>query len=51
MDKSEAANLWVPLALTVMGGLASSTFFTLYIVPSIYMVFDDFHRLFRRNRY
>jgi len=50
MDKSEAANLWVPLALTVMGGLASSTLFTLYIVPCIYMVFNDLHRLFRRSK-
>lgn len=48
IDKSEAANLWSPLALTVMSGLVTSTFFTLYIVPSIYMVFNDFKRVFRK---
>lgn len=50
IDKSEAANLWAPLALTVMGGLASATFFTLYVIPSIYLVFNDFRRLFQRSK-
>lgn len=50
VDKSEAANLWAPLALTVMGGLASSTVFTLFIVPSIYMVFNDVRAIFRLRR-
>lgn len=48
LDKSEAANLWSPLALTVMAGLFTSTFFTLYVVPSIYMIFSDFRSVFRR---
>lgn len=50
LDKSEAANLWAPLALTVMAGLSSSTFFTLYIVPSIYIIFNDVKRILRVGR-
>jgi len=46
-DRSEAANLWSPLALTVMAGLFTSTFLTLYVVPSMYMVFGDIRRIFR----
>ncbi|UCH11879.1 MAG: efflux RND transporter permease subunit, partial [Candidatus Omnitrophota bacterium] len=41
MDKSEQANLWSPLAITVMGGLISSTILTLFIVPSMYLVLED----------
>ncbi|MFH1782199.1 MAG: efflux RND transporter permease subunit [Candidatus Omnitrophota bacterium] len=40
-DKSESANLWAPLAITVIGGMASSTILTLFLVPSIYMIFED----------
>ncbi len=40
-DRSESANLWSPLAITVIGGLASSTILTLFLVPSIYLVFED----------
>jgi len=41
LDKSEGANLWSPLAITVIGGLASSTVLTLFIVPSIYLILED----------
>ena len=41
MDSSEQATLWSPLALTVMGGLVSSTILTLFIVPSTYVIFQD----------
>lgn len=41
LDKSEGANLWAPLAITVIGGLASSTILTLFVVPSIYLMFED----------
>jgi hydrophobic/amphiphilic exporter-1 (mainly G- bacteria), HAE1 family len=40
-DRSESANLWSPLAITVIGGLLSSTILTLFLVPSVYMVFQD----------
>jgi len=44
-DRSESANLWSPLAITVIGGLTSSTAMTLFLVPSIYMTFEDINRI------
>ena len=41
MDVSKASSLWSPLAITVMGGLISSTFLTLIVVPNIYILFED----------
>ena len=38
----EGSNLWSPLAITVMGGLLSSTILTLLVVPSAYAVSWDF---------
>ncbi|MFH1868005.1 MAG: efflux RND transporter permease subunit [Candidatus Omnitrophota bacterium] len=46
MDKSGQANLWSPLAITVMGGLISSTLLTLFIVPSTYIIFYDIRKIF-----
>ena len=44
-DRSESANLWSPLAITGIGGLASSTILTLFLVPSVYMIFEDFNSI------
>jgi len=48
MDKSEAAGLWAPLAVTVIGGLTFSTLLTLVIVPIIYIMIEDVKRIFRQ---
>ncbi|MFH1854749.1 MAG: efflux RND transporter permease subunit [Candidatus Omnitrophota bacterium] len=40
-DRSESANLWSPLAITVIGGMTSSTILTLFLLPSIYLIFED----------
>ncbi|MCA9395626.1 MAG: efflux RND transporter permease subunit, partial [Candidatus Omnitrophica bacterium] len=37
IDKGEGANLWSPLALTVIGGLMSSLVLTLAVTPSFYI--------------
>lgn len=37
IDKGEGANLWSPLALTVIGGLMSSLVLTLAVTPSFYV--------------
>ena len=50
MDKSEQANLWSPLAITVMGGLISSTILTLFIVPGMYLIFEDVKRIIFRKK-
>ena len=42
VSHEEGSNLWSPLAITVMGGLISSTILTLLIVPSAYIVAEDF---------
>lgn len=46
LDRSESASLWSPLAITVMGGLMSSTFLTLFIIPSLFLIFEDIKRIF-----
>ncbi len=46
VDRSEQATLWSPLAITVMGGLISSTILTLFVVPSTYLIFQDIKRRF-----
>lgn len=50
MDKSEAAGLWSPLAVTVIGGLTVSTLLTLVMVPIIYTTIEDIKDLFSRER-
>lgn len=46
ISTEEGSNLWSPLAITVMGGLTSSTIITLLIVPNAYLVSEDFKRWF-----
>ena len=41
IDKTEGANLWSPLALTVIGGVVSSTILTLMVTPAFYIIFQD----------
>lgn len=41
IDQSEGSNLWSPLAITVVGGLITSTILTLLFVPSVYVIFED----------
>jgi HAE1 family hydrophobic/amphiphilic exporter-1 len=48
-DKSEASDLWAPLAVTVIGGLTISTILTLIIVPIIYTSIEDIKGLFSRD--
>ena len=40
-DRSESANLWSPLAITCIGGLTSSSIMTLFLVPGIYIIFEN----------
>ncbi len=42
ISAEEGSNLWSPLAITVMGGLTSSTVLTLLLVPSAYVASEDF---------
>ncbi len=49
LDRSEAANLWSPLAITVIGGMISSTLFTLFLVPSLYLILEDGRRFLKKK--
>jgi len=41
LDRSESANLWSPMAITIIAGLMSSTILTLFVVPSVYIAFTE----------
>jgi HAE1 family hydrophobic/amphiphilic exporter-1 len=41
------SEMYVPLATTVIGGLTTSTLLTLFVVPTVYTLFDDLIRKFR----
>ncbi len=47
MDKSESANLWAPLAITVIGGMTVSSFLTLFVIPGVFMIFNDIGWIFK----
>jgi HAE1 family hydrophobic/amphiphilic exporter-1 len=51
LSQEEGSNLWSPLAITVIGGLISSTILTLLIVPSAYIVSEDFKAWFNKFLY
>jgi len=42
------AATWAPIGLVIIGGLTTSTFLTLMIIPTIYSLVDDATRLVRR---
>jgi hydrophobic/amphiphilic exporter-1 (mainly G- bacteria), HAE1 family len=46
----EGAQLMAPLAITVIGGLISSTFLTVIVIPAIYLVVENSVLQFRRMR-
>ena len=44
MGLGEGSEANLPLARAVIGGLTVSTFFTLFLVPALYVAFDRFTR-------
>ena len=46
---SDGALLSASLATVVIGGLVSSTFLTLFVIPSVYSLFDGLKMRFRRD--
>jgi HAE1 family hydrophobic/amphiphilic exporter-1 len=48
LDKSEASNLWSPLAKTVIGGMSLSTFLTLLVIPCSYVIIEDVRASFAK---
>lgn len=41
VERNDSASLWSPLAITVIGGLTSSTILTLFVIPCIYLAWED----------
>ena len=41
IDRGQSSELWAPLAVTMIGGILSSTFLTLFVIPAVYLVFED----------
>ena len=41
LNKAEGAETWVPLGVTVIGGLFVSTLITLVFVPTLYSIFEE----------
>jgi HAE1 family hydrophobic/amphiphilic exporter-1 len=42
LDKSESSAMTSPMAFTVIGGMISATFLTLFVIPVVYQYFDRF---------
>jgi multidrug efflux pump subunit AcrB len=40
LSRGEGSEIWVPFAVTVIGGLAVGTVITLVLMPSLYSVFE-----------
>lgn len=49
ISRNEGASLWSPLGISVIGGMISSTFLTLFIIPVIYIFFENALSLFRQR--
>ncbi|MBI3252412.1 MAG: efflux RND transporter permease subunit [Candidatus Omnitrophica bacterium] len=49
IDRTEGANLWSPLALTVIGGVVSSTILTLMVTPAFYIISQDILQFFGKK--
>ena len=50
VDQGVGAETNVPLALTVIGGMVSSTLLTLVVVPAMYSLIENFRLRFRSER-
>jgi HAE1 family hydrophobic/amphiphilic exporter-1 len=50
MALGKGSEVQAPMATAVIGGLATSTFLTLFVVPTVYTVFDDIALRLRRTR-
>ncbi|MBI4394959.1 MAG: efflux RND transporter permease subunit [Candidatus Omnitrophica bacterium] len=48
IDRGESSELWSPLAITMIGGILSSTFLTLFVVPLVYLLLEDVKKKIQR---
>ncbi len=45
IDRGQSSELWAPLAITMIGGILSSTFLTLFVIPAVYLIFEDLKKI------
>ncbi len=50
MALGKGSETQAPLATSVIGGLTTSTFLTLFVVPVVYTLFDDLGNFFQKKR-
>jgi HAE1 family hydrophobic/amphiphilic exporter-1 len=50
LSNNTSSNLWSPLALTVIGGLLSSTLLTLFVIPMMVAVIRDLQTFFKPRK-
>ena len=50
LEWGTGAELWAPMARSVIGGLTASTFMTLMIIPTVYTIFGDYRMKFAGKR-
>jgi len=48
--KGKGSELRSPLAISVMGGLTVATFLTLFVIPTVYIISENFFSIFRRKK-
>ncbi|MGC9450023.1 MAG: efflux RND transporter permease subunit [Oceanipulchritudo sp.] len=48
LEKSRQAQFLIPMAVSLAGGIAFATFLTLFLVPMIYLIFEDIGKGFRK---
>ena len=41
ISRGESSELWSPLAITMIGGILSSTGLTLFVIPALYLIIQD----------
>jgi HAE1 family hydrophobic/amphiphilic exporter-1 len=46
LSRGEGGEIWVPFAVTIIGGLAVGTVITLILMPTLYSVFEDYKKSF-----
>lgn len=46
LSRGEGAEIWVPFAVTIIGGLIVGTVITLVLMPTLYSVFEDYKKSF-----
>jgi len=47
LNIGQSSDLWSPLAVTIIGGIISSTFLTLFILPSFILLSEDVTRFIK----